>query len=196
MSRPSRSSSPPRWAPWAACTRSCSSTTAAPTAPPRACGPSARPIPGSRRSIFAAAADRPRPCRPASTTPAARSSSPWMATCRTTQLTFKLRLEARRRLRPRVRLAKGSAGSSHQAQFSQPRGQWPHLAHDGRPSPRLRLLAQGLPPRGAGGNRALRGDAPLHSGLRLLERGSDRRGAGDPPRPAAWRFQLWARAGR
>ena len=57
---------------------------------------------------------------------------------------------------------------------------WPR---DGRPAARLRLHAEGLPPRGARARAPLRRDAPVHPDLRQVGRGARHR-AGGPPSPA------------
>ena len=124
---------------------------------------------------------------------AATSSSPWTATSRTTRPTSPVslqRLEGRTAgqptepLRRGLRLAPEPPGQGVRPQAPLAHRQPPHQLHLRRPPPRLRLLAQGLPPRGPPGREALRRDAPLHPHLRELARRARHRAGRQPPRPA------------
>ena len=90
--------------------------------------------------------------------------------------------DGRGRLRRRQRLAEESAGRRAQPEAALPDGELADLEGQRRPASRLRLHAQGVPPRRAQERQAVRRDAPLHPGLRALGGRDRHRAAGQPPR--------------
>ncbi len=89
--------------------------------------------------------------------------------------------QARRGLRHRQRVAAEPPGPVPQPPPAVDHRQPAHLLLHRRPPARLRLHAQGLPARGGQAPEALRRDAPLHPGHRLVDGGQRRRGRGRPP---------------
>ena len=137
---------------------------------PRRSAGSRRATRGCAWSASAATSVRRRPCRPGSTTAAATSSSSWMATCRTTRTTF------RGCSRRSTRATTSSAAGARTGRTTRSRSaaladrQLDHRARHRRAPARLRLHAQGLPPRRHPGREAVRRDAPLHPRVRVVGR--------------------------
>src|SRR5712691_644485 len=65
-----------------------------------------------------------------------------------------------------------------------------HRLGDRRSPPRFRLHAQGLPARGDSGRQALRRDAPVHPGVRVMGRRPDLRVGSQPPQAVVWELEI------
>ena len=131
-----------------------------------------------------ATAARPPRSRRRSTWRGGRSSCRWTATARTTRPTSPGSSSGSTRASTSSR-AGGKTGRTRcltrkvPSLDRQPAGR----ADLGRPAPRLRLHAEGVPPPRARRRAALRRDAPVHPDLRHLARGARHRDGRQPPRP-------------
>ena len=147
-------------------------------------GRSRTPTPSTSGSpSCAATAARPPRCRRRSTWRGGRSWCRWTATARTTRPTSPGCSTARPGLRRRLGLAARPQGHLADAQGPLVDRQPPGRPALGRPAPRLRLHAEGLPPHGARRGPALRRDAPVHPDLRHLARRPGHRAGRQPPAP-------------